>query len=132
VGAEVTVDGPTVVVIGAGYEGKRHYYERLAGLGARLVIVDEPGHWSEWLVDQIAGTQWLATPSGDPDVDAGAILDALQRAGVHADGVLTFWENWVRPGAPAAGRHRVPRLHLRVHVLDRTARPGACKIETLA
>jgi carnosine synthase len=51
-----------VIVVGAGYEGKRRYYQRLARLGARLVIGDEPGHWSEWLVDQIARTQWLATP----------------------------------------------------------------------
>jgi CRP-like cAMP-binding protein len=52
----------TVIVVGGGYEGKRRYYQRLARLGARLVIGDEPGHWSESLVDQIAGTQWLATP----------------------------------------------------------------------
>jgi carnosine synthase len=30
---------------------------------------------------------------GDPDVDAQAALDALSRAGVHADGVLTYWED---------------------------------------
>ena len=45
----MTADGPTVVVVGAGYEGKRRCYERLAALGARLVIVEEPGHWSESL-----------------------------------------------------------------------------------
>ena len=68
----MTADGPTVVVVGAGYEGKRRYYERLAALGARLVIVDEPGHWSETLAQQIAGTQWVAVPiSGDPDADRG-------------------------------------------------------------
>ena len=36
--------------IGAGYPGKRRAYERMAELGARLVVVDEPGHWSESLV----------------------------------------------------------------------------------
>ena len=30
----MSTGGPTVVVVGAGYEGKRRYYERLAGLGA--------------------------------------------------------------------------------------------------
>jgi hypothetical protein len=32
----VTIGEPTVVVVGAGYEGKRRCYERLAELGARL------------------------------------------------------------------------------------------------
>ena len=108
-GGEVTVDGPTVVVIGAGYEGKRHYYQRLAGLGARLVIIDEPGHWSESLVHQIAGTKWTATPiTGDPDVDAGAILGALERSGVRADGVLTFVENYVCEAARVAAALGLP------------------------
>ena len=35
---------PPVVVIDAGYEGKRRYYQQLAELGARLVIVDETEH----------------------------------------------------------------------------------------
>ena len=101
--------GPTVVVVGAGYEGKRRCYERLADLGARLVIIDEPGHWSQILADQIAGTQWLATPtSGDPDVDAAAILDALERSGVHPDGVLTFWEDCVREAARVAAALGLP------------------------
>src|SRR5258708_7353314 len=89
----MSTGGPTVVVVGAGYRGKRRYYQRLAGLGARLVIVDEPGHWSESLADEIAGAQWIAAAvSGNSDTDAEAILGALNRAGVRADGVLTFWE----------------------------------------
>ena len=99
----MTTSEPTVVVVGAGYEGKRNYYERLAGLGARLVIVDEPGHWSESLVTDIAGTTWVATTiSGDPDVDAAAILAALKRSGIRADGVLTFFENYVCEAARVA------------------------------
>ena len=41
--------------LSARLRGKRRYSQRLSRLGARLVIVREPGHWSEWLVDQIAG-----------------------------------------------------------------------------
>jgi biotin carboxylase len=105
----VTINGPTVVVVGTGYEGKRRYYERLAGLGARLVIVDEPGHWSESLAHEIAGTKWVATPiSGDPDADADAILDALERSAVRADGVLTFVENYVREAARVAAALALP------------------------
>lgn len=102
-------DGPTVVVVGAGYEGKRRCYERLAAVGARLVIVDEPGHWSESLADEIPGTKWVASPiTGAPDVDAEAILDALDRTGVRADGVLTFWENSVCEAARVAAALGLP------------------------
>jgi biotin carboxylase len=102
-------DGPAVVVVGAGYEGKRRCYERLAAIGARLVIVDEPGHWSQSLADEIASTKWIAAPiTGDPDVDAGAILDALERSGVRADGVLTFWEDSVCAAARVAAALGLP------------------------
>jgi ATP-grasp N-terminal domain len=105
----MSIGEPTVVVIGAGYEGKRRYYQRLAGLGARLVIVDEPGHWSESLADEIAGTQWVAAPvSGNPDTDAGVVLGALERSGVHADGVLTFLEDRVCATARVAAALGLP------------------------
>lgn len=105
----MTIDGPTVVVVGAGYEGKRRYYQRLARLGARLVIVEEPGHWSESLADQIPGTRWIATPfSGDPDTDAAAILGALERSGVRADAVLTFWEDSACEAARVAAALGLP------------------------
>jgi biotin carboxylase len=105
----VTIDGATVVVVGAGYEGKRRYYERLAALGAHLVIVDEPGHWSESLAAEIAGTKWVATPiTGDPDTDAGAILDGLKGSWVRPDGVLTFVENYVREAARVAAALGLP------------------------
>jgi len=102
-------DGPAVVVVGAGYEGKRRCYERLAAIGARLVIVDEPGHWSQSLADEIASMKWIAAPvTGDPDVDAGAILDALEHSGVRADGVLTFWEDSVCTAARVAAALGLP------------------------
>ena len=105
----MSTGGPTVLVVGAGYEGKRRYYQRLAGHGARLVIVDEPGHWSESLADEIAGTKWVATPiSGNPDTDAEAILGALERSGVRPDGVLTFVESYVCEAARVAAALGLP------------------------
>jgi len=105
----VSVEQPTVVVVNAGYEGKRRYYEQLAGLGARLVIVDEPGHWSQSLEDQLPGTRWLAAPvSGNPDTDAAAVLGAVAGAGVHAEGVLTFWEDSVGVAARVAAALGLP------------------------
>ena len=92
----MSVGGATVVVISAGYEGKRRAHVRMADLGARLVIVDEPGHWSESLVADGVAAAWLAAPVvGDSDQDAQAVLDALAAAGVRPDGVLTFWEDSV-------------------------------------
>ena len=97
----MSVGGATVIVIGAGYAGKRRIYERIATLGARMVIVDEPGHWSERLVVDGVAAAWLAAPiTGAADADTAAILDALAVAGVRPDGVLTYWET----SAPVAAR----------------------------
>ncbi len=99
--ASLEVEGATVVVVGAGYLGKRPMYERLSELGARVVIVDEPGHWSQQLANDGIVGRWIAAPAtGDPDPDAQAVLDALREADVRPDGVLTFWED----SAPAAAR----------------------------
>ena len=46
----MSVAGKRVLVVGAGYAGKRPAYRRMADLGARVWLVDEPGHWSESLV----------------------------------------------------------------------------------
>ena len=92
-GSAVTVGGATVVVVGAGYPGKRHIYEHLAELGARLVMVDEADHWSEQLVTDGVASHWIAVPiTGDPGMDAAAVLDALSAEAIRPDGVLTFWE----------------------------------------
>jgi biotin carboxylase len=105
----VTVDGATVVVVGAGYAGKRRAYQSIAKMGARLVIVDEPGHWSESLVADGFASAWLPAPvTGDADVDAATILDALRREGVRADGVLTYWEDSVCAAARVAAALELP------------------------
>lgn len=92
-GSGVTVAGATVVVVGAGYPGKRRIYERIAELGARIVILDEGGHWSEQLVAEGVASHGIAVPvTGDADVDAAAVLDALAEEGIRPNGLLTFWE----------------------------------------
>jgi carnosine synthase len=92
-GGGIAMRDATVAVVGAGYRGKRRIYERMAELGSRLVIVDEPGHWSKELVDEGVASQWIAAPvTGDPDVDAAAVTEALSGAETHPQAVLTFWE----------------------------------------
>jgi predicted ATP-grasp superfamily ATP-dependent carboligase len=105
----MTLQGARVGVIGAGYSGKRRVFERLAAIGVRAVVVDEPGHWSESLVtDGLAGA-WLAAPvTGDADADAAAVLDALGRGGIRVDGVLTYWEDSVSVAARVAAALGLP------------------------
>ena len=105
----IDVKGANVAVIGAGGRGKRRLYERIAELGARVVIVDEPGHWSEVLVADGIAESWVAAPvTGDPDCDAQAVLDALGRGGIHPHGVLTFWEDSVLVAARVAAALNLP------------------------
>lgn len=95
------VRGATVVVVGAGYASKRRIYERINELGAHIVVVEEPGHWSEQLASDGVADRWVSAPiSGEPETDAQAVVEALSAAGVKPDGVLTFWEN----SAPVAAR----------------------------
>jgi carnosine synthase len=85
------VAGRTIALVRAGYEGKRLQYERMAELGVRIVLLDEPGHWSESLAETGLAERWLPVAvTGDPDTDVAAVLDALARAGVQPDGVVTI------------------------------------------
>ena len=105
----MSADGATVAVVGAGYEGKRRAYTRMTELGARVVLLDEPGHWSESLVSEGVVQAWLPAPvSGDVDRDARTALDALDRAEVRPDGVLTFWEDSVCVAARVAAALGLP------------------------
>ena len=101
--------GSTVLVVGAGYPGKRRVYERMADLGVSIVIVDEPGHWSQSLVADGVAAAWLPAPVvGDADRDAAAILDALDRAALRPDGVFNIWENSVCVAARVADALGLP------------------------
>ena len=105
----MTVEGATVVVVGAGYLGKRRIYERIAELGARIAVVDEPGHWSQRLVADGLAAHWVAAPiAGDADADAAAVVDALAAEGIRPDAVLTFWETSVPVAARAAAALGLP------------------------
>jgi carnosine synthase len=89
-----SVAASTIAVVRAGYEGKRPAYERMAELGPRIVLLDEPGHWSGSLVEEGLAEKWLPIAvTGDPDTDAAAVLEALSGAGVQPDGVLTILED---------------------------------------
>ena len=99
----VSFAGSTVLVVGAGYPGKRRAYQRMSELGVSPIVVDEPGHWSESLVADGLAAAWLPAPViGDADHDAAAIVDALDRSAIRPDGVFTIWENSVCVAARVA------------------------------
>lgn len=105
----MSIEGKTFAVISAGYIGKRRSYVRLAELGARLVVMDEPGHWSSSLVEDGVAMQWLPVAvTGNPDGDAAAIVDALAEAGVRPDGVITFWETSIAVASRVAALLGLP------------------------
>lgn len=105
----MNVEGATVAVVGAGYPGKRRIYERMADLGARVVILDEAGHWSRLLVDDGVAEGWLPVPAtGDPDADAASVVGALSAARIRPDGILTFWEECPPIAARAAAALGLP------------------------
>jgi len=104
-----SVADATVVVIGAGYTGKRRAYVRMAELGAHLIVVEEPGHWSESMVADGLAQSWLPTTVvGDADQDARAVLDALDHASVRPDGIFTIWEESVPVAARVAAELGLP------------------------
>jgi biotin carboxylase len=97
----MSVAGRTVLLVGAGYPGKRRIIERIAELGVRQVIVETPGHWSAALVEEgLADTFLAVAHDEDPEREAQAILKAVRAAGIEPDGALTFFE----PSVPAAAR----------------------------
>ena len=99
----MSIEGKTLAVISAGYLGKRRSYVRLAELGARLVILEEPGHWSAELVDDGVAVAWLPVAvTGDPDADAAARVTVSAEAGIRPDGVVTFWETSIGVAARVA------------------------------
>ena len=101
--ARTSPEGATVVVVGAGYQGKRRVYVRLAELGVRTTIVEEPGHWSESLVSEGIIHEWLpVSVVGNADQDARAVLDVLDGAGVRPDGIFCIWEDSVPVAARVA------------------------------
>ncbi len=129
----MSVDGATVVVVGAGYHGKRRAHARMAELGAQLVIVDESGHWSESLVADGIAARWVPVEIlGDPDVDAKAVVSALGGAGVRPDGVLTFWEDSISVatrvadslGLPGNPPDAVDSVRSKVRMRERSAELG--------
>lgn len=113
--------GKRIVVVGAGYEGKRFTFERAKELGVKVVLVDRPGSWAKDLVDEHIELDARVLDG------SGAVERAvaeLEKRGLKdsLDGITTFWEDdipltarlakelglrYISPKAAAAARNKL-------------------------
>ena len=98
--------GKRIVIVGAGYEGKRFIFERAKELGVKIVLIDKPTTWAKDLVDEL-----IPTDNTKPD-EALAIarkkLLASARKNGKIDGITTFWEDDVELTADIAKELGLP------------------------
>jgi carnosine synthase len=89
------LSGAVVVIICAGYSGKRFIYERAKELGVRIVIIDGPDSWSQTLVEEGVIENFVGLDMSDPTAvfkEALGILKDIDKEIGGIDGICTFWE----------------------------------------
>ena len=79
-----------LIVMGS-YPGKRFMYERARQLGARLVVLDGPGHWTQ---EEVGGLfeDFIEVDLQPADTLADRAMQAVRRSNLAFDGVATFEE----------------------------------------
>ncbi len=89
------LSGAVVVIICAGYSGKRFIYERAKELGVRLVIIDGPDSWAQTLVDEGVVEKFMPLDMSNPSAvfdEAVKLLKEIDSESGGIDGICTFWE----------------------------------------
>ncbi|MDE2509883.1 MAG: ATP-grasp domain-containing protein, partial [Elusimicrobia bacterium] len=98
--------GKRIVIVGAGYEGKRFVFEKAKELGVKIILIDKPATWAKDLVSEL-----IPTDNTKPD-EALAIarkkLLASARKNGKIDGITTFWEDDVELTADIARELGLP------------------------
>jgi carnosine synthase len=83
--------GKRIILVGAGYPGKRFFFERAKELGIRITLVDKPGSWAKDLAEE-----FIPVDTTQADTALGAARKKLNRSarwrGTY-DGITTFWED---------------------------------------
>ena len=98
--------GKRIVIVGAGYEGKRFIFERAKELGVKIILIDKPATWAKDLVSEL-----IPTDNSKPaEALAGARkkLLASARKNGKIDGITTFWEDDVELTADIARELGLP------------------------
>jgi carnosine synthase len=114
--------GKTIVIVGAGYAGKRFIFERAKELGVKIVLVDKADTWAK----EFDNVTLIPVDNSAPDALAQAkkkLAAAFRKTG-PPDGVTTFWEDDVVLAADLA-----KSLGLPYHT-PRAARVARSKFET--
>src|SRR5829696_1516390 len=86
------LSGRRILIVQPAYAGKRAYYERARELGIKLVLLDEPGHWSRELVRDGIAEAFLEVDLLPSDTLLERALHAIRSSGLPFDGVATFCE----------------------------------------
>merc|ERR1711966_441443 len=87
--------GAIMVIVTAGYSGKRFIYGRAKELGVRTVILDSEDSWSRSLVEQGVIEKFIPVDFTDNDASFFKCMDAIQVVKSElgdVDGILTFCE----------------------------------------
>jgi biotin carboxylase len=92
-GAAEALAGKRLLVVLGSYRSKRHIYERARDLGARLVVIDGPGHWMR----ECAGPgdlieRHLIVDLAPLSTFVDRAVEAVRAAGVSFDGIGTIDE----------------------------------------
>lgn len=98
--------GKRVVIVGAGYEGKRFIFERAKELGVKIILIDKPTTWAKDLVSELIPTD-NAKPAEALALARKKLLASARKNG-KIDGITTFWEDDVELTAGIARELRLP------------------------
>jgi hypothetical protein len=71
--------GAVIVIITAGYSGKRFIFEKAKELGVRTVIIDGPDSWSQQLEKEGVIEKFVGLDMSDADTVFDRCLGAMQK-----------------------------------------------------
>lgn len=118
--------GKRIVIVGAGYEGKKPIFERARELGVDIVLIDSPKSWAN---DPRYISELIPTDNTKPaealTIARKKLLRSARKNG-KLDGITTFWEDDVVLTADLA-----KQLGLPYHSPD-ASRTARSKFETQA
>jgi|GEM_PF-7032212 len=98
--------GKRIVIVGAGYQGKRFVFERAKELGVKIILIDKPTIWAKDLVSELIATD--NTKPAEALAEARKKLLASVRKNGKIDGITTFWEDDVELTADVARELGLP------------------------
>jgi biotin carboxylase len=87
-----TLKDKRILIVMGSYVGKRPMYERARELGAKLVVMDGPGHWTQAATAESLFEQYIEVDLYPSNTLADRAYQAIRKANLHFDGVATFEE----------------------------------------